>query len=50
VVYDAHVDEEVIRFGEQMAFNWAPPAPFVMDVAQTAEGFKIIEITNFILR
>jgi len=40
------VDERVIKFAEKQANIWSPHRAYVMDVADTPEGLKIIEVNN----
>ncbi len=40
---DAHVDPEVLRYAEERALQWSPSPAFVMDIAQTPDGLRIIE-------
>lgn len=46
VRYDGNVDPDVIAFGTKMAELWSPDRAYVLDVALTPEGFKIIEINS----
>jgi hypothetical protein len=46
-VAGAFVPAEVIAFGERSATLWSPMPVFVMDVAQTEAGLKIIELNCF---
>lgn len=40
-------DEEVLEMAQKMIDKWQPAIAFVIDVAKTDEGLKIIEINNF---
>jgi len=40
---DSHVDEEIDQFAEARAKEWSPDRAFVMDIAQTPDGLRIIE-------
>ena len=40
------VDQHVIDFSQQMVDKWQPAIAFVIDVAETPQGLKIIEINN----
>lgn len=44
VVYDSHVDEAMIEFAQRCVDRWAPARAFVIDVALTDEGYRIVEI------
>lgn len=46
VYYTEYVDDEVIRFARHMVDLWTPADAFVIDIADTPEGFKVIEINN----
>ena len=46
VKYSDQVDERVINFAEKYASIWSPHRAYVMDVADTPEGLKIIEVNN----
>jgi len=39
-------DEEVSRFAARMIHKWEPADAFVIDIASTDSGFKVIEINN----
>lgn len=43
VVYSPNVDDEVLSFGRQCIAQWQPNAAFVLDIAQTPEGCKVVE-------
>jgi hypothetical protein len=44
---NATVDKEVIQFTKEMINLWQPARAFVIDIAKTNEGYKVIEINNF---
>jgi hypothetical protein len=46
VVYDCLVDDEIITFGQKMVDKWQPAKAFVIDIAQTDKGLKVVEISN----
>lgn len=46
VIEDSNVDERYISFVNKMTKIWSPSIAFVMDVADTPNGLKIIEINN----
>ena len=46
VHYDALVDDGVIKFAEELASSWSPIGAYVMDVADTPEGYRVIEVNN----
>jgi len=39
-------DDEVLEFGQKMVDKWQPAAAFVLDIASTPHGLKVIEINN----
>lgn len=46
VVTSEHIDENVIKFAYKMLDIWQPDRAFVLDIAVTNEGEKVIEINN----
>lgn len=46
VVQTNVIDKHILEFGQRMAEKWQPADAFVIDVADTAEGPKVIEINN----
>jgi hypothetical protein len=44
VLYDARVDPDVIEFAEKTAAIWSPADAYVMDVAHTPDGLRVIEV------
>lgn len=46
VTHSAHVSEEVIMFAYRMVKRWQPARAFVIDVAHTPDGYKIIEYNS----
>jgi hypothetical protein len=44
VHYDALVDEQVHRFAQECADTWCPNRAFCLDVADTPDGLKVLEI------
>lgn len=46
VIASPDVDQCVIDFAQRMVDIWQPAIAFVIDVADTPQGFKIIEINN----
>lgn len=44
---DANVDSDVQRFAQRMVDKWQPGDCFVLDVAATHEGLKVIEVNCF---
>lgn len=46
VIYSSVMDEYVIDYAKEMISQWEPDRAFVMDVAITSEGNKIVEINN----
>lgn len=47
VISSPIVDEHVISYAQSMVDKWQPAKAFVIDVADTANGYKVIEINNF---
>ena len=41
-----HVDPAVVKFANNCAMTWSPNRAYVMDVALTPNGYKIIEVNN----
>lgn len=46
VIANSNVDQRFIDFAQQMVDGWQPAIAFVIDIADTPEGLKIIEINN----
>jgi len=46
VIYNSLIDESVISFAKEMISQWQPDRAFVIDIAVTPDGNKIIEINN----
>jgi hypothetical protein len=46
VIYNSLIDETVIEFANKMIEKWTPDRAFVLDVAVTSEGHKIVEVNN----
>lgn len=44
VRYDSNVDEAVIQYAEECAAIWSPHRAYVLDVADTPNGLRILEI------
>lgn len=44
--YAPNVDERVIAFGEEAAQEWSPADAYCLDIADTPEGLRIIEVNN----
>jgi hypothetical protein len=44
VHYDAHVDSDVTRFAQECADIWCPSRAFCLDIADTPDGLKVLEI------
>ena len=40
------VDRDVLYYTARMAHRWEPAEAFVIDIAKTSDGFKVIEINN----
>ncbi len=46
VVLDPAVEPDIIAFAQEMVDMWQPSRAFVLDIALTDKGFKIVEINN----
>jgi hypothetical protein len=46
VIYNSLIDETVIEYANKMIDKWTPDRAFVLDIAITAEGHKIVEVNN----
>jgi hypothetical protein len=46
VIYKSDVDESVYAFAQEMVDIWAPNRAFALDIADTEEGYKVIEINS----
>jgi len=46
VCYDEYVNPSVTEFAQAMVDMWQPARGFVIDIAETAEGPKVIEVNN----
>ncbi len=44
VVYNEVVDDEATLYAQQMVDRWQPARAFVIDIADTDEGYRIVEI------
>jgi hypothetical protein len=44
VVYDATFDEDIVAYGQECVDVWQPNEAFVLDIAQTPDGPKIVEV------
>ena len=40
------VKQEIVEYAQRMVDVWQPAKAFVIDVAETNEGLKVIEINN----
>jgi hypothetical protein len=47
IVYDHQVDPVLTGFGQSMVDRWQPAPAFVIDVADTRDGPKVVEINSF---
>lgn len=47
VIYSEEIPPHVQEFAQQMVDKWQPSRAFVIDIAETPEGPKVIEINNF---
>lgn len=41
---DSNVDDAVVRFGEEVSSGWAPAEAYALDVADTPDGLRVIEV------
>lgn len=46
VISDSNVDQNIIDFAQSMVDKWQPAKAFVIDIADTDKGLKVIEINN----
>lgn len=46
VIYGKHIDNEALDFARKMISQWEPDRAYVLDIAITNEGPKIIEVNN----
>ncbi len=46
VHYTSDIDQDVTWFAEMLANHWQPTRAYVMDIARTPDGLKLIEINN----
>lgn len=46
VIYDNLLNENLVEYAKEMIAKWQPDQAFVLDIAETSEGFKIIEVNN----
>ena len=46
VVYSSEVDERLLSFVKERIMEWAPHDTFVIDVCDSAQGMKIVEINT----
>jgi len=46
VIYDSNIDPDVQKFAQEMVDFWQPNRAFVIDIALTPDGCKIVEINN----
>lgn len=46
VIYSKEVNIDAINFAERMINIWVPDTAFVMDVAHTPDGYKVIEFNS----
>lgn len=47
VIHDTNIDQDIIDFAQRMIDRWQPARAFVIDIALTPDGCKVIEINNF---
>lgn len=46
LITTANIDARVYHFATKMIYTWMPASAFVMDIADTPDGLKVIEINN----
>jgi hypothetical protein len=46
VVYRRGADEPVLAFAEGLISSWVPAEAFCLDVAETPEGYRVVEVNN----
>jgi hypothetical protein len=46
IVHDTNIDDRILEFTQNMVDLWQPARAFVLDVADTPNGLKVIEINN----
>jgi len=46
IIHNANVDPDIIDYAQQMVDLWQPARAFVIDIALTSEGMRIVEINN----
>ena len=46
VIYDPLVSDDVLSYAQERASEWSPADAYVMDIAETPRGLKIVEINN----
>ena len=46
VVLSGEVDPDAVAYGEAIAQQWSPAEAFVMDIALTDDGYRVIEFNN----
>lgn len=44
VLYSDRIDEAVWSFARERVAQWSPSKAFVLDIAETSEGFKVLEL------
>ena len=44
VAYAPVIDEAMTRYAQRMADKWSPAEAFCLDIAETDEGYRVIEI------
>lgn len=47
IIHDTNIDNKIIEFTQKMVDLWQPARAFVLDIADTPDGLKVIEINNF---
>jgi len=47
VKYDSIIDQKIVDFAQSMADRWQPADAFVIDIADTPNGLRVVEINTF---
>jgi hypothetical protein len=46
-MYDSIIDQKIVDFAQSMVDRWQPADAFVIDIADTPNGLKVVEINTF---
>ncbi len=47
VLYSDDVDQQILTYAQECVNLWQPDLAFVIDIADTPDGYKIVEVNNF---